>query len=400
MMSMAVLVLGMVMSAPPAQDARADAERLAKAGSREEALRRFQALAAQNPDDVSARLWIGRLHLEMHHPDRAAAVYESIVATNPQNVDAMVGLGLALTRIGRFHDASDVLSRAESIAADRLDVLVAQGALHAAAGRSSLALAYYGRALALDPANAAARDAIDAIRAARAHRIEADYDFQTFNTFREDTHTGSLTGNFRLGDGLRVFGKAQVHQGELETEARGGAGVEWMARHDLWLRGGALIGADTVELPSVDAFGDATLSRGRASWTFELRYADFDGVSLLIGGPGVSVALSPRLNVFAAYHRGRTSPGFGDSITSDNVTLGASTALGTRTRVSAQYRRGIDRLDWLTVDRVFASDANTISFGVVADVTPFVGVQAGYDYQTRPQDEQLQRGHARLVFRF
>src|SRR5215211_2947640 len=115
MTSMAVLVLGLLVSVPTGQDARAEAERLARSGARQEALKRFQALAAENPADASARLWIGRLHLEMNHPERAAAVYESLVATDPQNVDALVGLGLALTRTGRFREASDALQRAESL---------------------------------------------------------------------------------------------------------------------------------------------------------------------------------------------------------------------------------------------------------------------------------------------
>src|SRR5215204_1062822 len=205
MTSMAVLVLGLLASVPTGQDARAEAERLARSGARQQALERFQALAAENPADISARLWIGRLHLEMNHPVRAVAVYESIVATEGQNVDALVGLGVALTRTGRLREASDALSRAESVAADRVDVLAAQGALHVVDQRESLALAYYGRVLAIEPANVEAHAAVETLRAARAHRIEINYDFQTFNDNREDTQTGTAEGNFRVGDIFRVF---------------------------------------------------------------------------------------------------------------------------------------------------------------------------------------------------
>lgn len=401
MISMAVLVLGLILSGPAGQDARAEAERLARAGAREEALKRFQALAAANPDDVAARLWIARLHLEMNHPQRAAAVYESIVATDPRNVDALVGLGDALTRTGRFGAASDALSRAESLAADRMDVLSAQGALHAAAGRTTLALAYYGRALALDPSNTAARKAEAAIRAARAHRIELDYDFQTFNTLRDDTHTGAITGNFRVSDALRVFGKAQVHEGAFDTEVRGGGGLEWMANHKVSLRAGALFGGNTAELPSADAFAAASVRQGRVTWRFEVRDVDFDGANVLLAGPGLAVRLTPRTTAFALYQRGRTSFDLGASTTtSDNLTLGLTGSLTPRTRVFAEYRHGIDRLDWLTLDRIDASDANTVAFGGRIDLTPFVGVDGGYDYQSRAFDERVQRAHARFVFRF
>ena len=400
MISIAVLVLGLMLSAQSVPDPRAEAERLAKSGAREEALKRFQALAAANPSDISARLWIARLHLEMDHPHRAAAVYVSIAVTQPQNVEALAGLGTALTRTGRFNEASDALSRAESLAADRMDVLTSQGALHAAAGRSTLALAYYGRALALDPANHAAREAADAIRAARAHRIELDYDFQTFDTLADDTHTGTIAGNFRLTDAVRMVATAQVHDGSLDTEARGGAGVEWTPHHKVWFRGGVLAGANTVELPQLDTFADFSYRSGKVTWTLETRFADFDGADLLMGGPRLAVQVSPKVTAFAAYHRGRTSFQFGDSSTSNNATLGIAGSLGRRTHALVEYRHGIDRLDWLTLDRIVAGDAETLSLGATTDVTPFVTVGAGYDYQARPFDETVQRGRARLIVRF
>src|SRR6185436_13886325 len=94
-------ILGVALLATPqAPDQRAEAERLARSGAHEEALKAFQALAAQNPDDIEARLWIARIHVLMGHPERAADVYQSIVAAQPQNVDALLGLGEALTTAG------------------------------------------------------------------------------------------------------------------------------------------------------------------------------------------------------------------------------------------------------------------------------------------------------------
>ena len=56
-------ILGVTLLAfPQAADQRAEAERLAKSGGYEAALKQFQALAAANPDDIDARVWIARLH--------------------------------------------------------------------------------------------------------------------------------------------------------------------------------------------------------------------------------------------------------------------------------------------------------------------------------------------------
>jgi len=415
---MAILVLAVSFSAPAGQDARAEAERLARSGARQQALERFQALAAANPDDIAARLWIGRLHLEMNQPVRAVAVYESIVATEGQNVDALVGLGVALTRTGRLREAAETLGRAESIAADRVDVLTAQGALHTIDQRESLALAYYDRALAIDPANVEAKAAAEALRASRAHRIEADYDFQTFNDTRDDTHTGTVEGNFRISDVFRVFGRGQVHAGEIETESRGGGGIEWAPAHRVWLRAGALFGSDTIEIPELDTFATLAFRQHRATWTLEGRFVQFDIADLWIGGPRIDFAFNDHVTAFASYQRGRatfdfgtvtplaisalglsTLP-FGDVSTSNNSTLGLALHFTPSVRAVLEYRHGIDRQDWITVDRINAGDANTMAGGIAFDLTPLVTLDAGYDYQARPDDLRLQRARVRTVLRF
>jgi tetratricopeptide (TPR) repeat protein len=153
MTAIVALVLTLGVSVVQATDPRTEAERLAAKGAYEEALTRFQAIAAANPDDIQARLWIGRLHLRMKQPRRAAAVFESIVATDERNVEALSGLGVALVDAGQWTEAADILDRAEAIAPDRLDVLAAQGRRHAASGRATHAHAYKRKALAGDPTN-------------------------------------------------------------------------------------------------------------------------------------------------------------------------------------------------------------------------------------------------------
>src|SRR5688500_8819851 len=150
-LSLAISAAPQATGAQPATDSRAQAEQLARAGSHAAALERFQALAAANPDDVDARVWIGRLHAWMGHPDRAVGVYESIIATHPQHVDALIGLGDALVQAGRLREAGEVLDRAEALAPENAGMLTSQGRLHRLGGHQDLALAYYQRALTIDP---------------------------------------------------------------------------------------------------------------------------------------------------------------------------------------------------------------------------------------------------------
>jgi hypothetical protein len=402
--SLAALALTFTLFTPQAaaqsQDARAEAERLAKAGEHAEALKRFQAIAAANPSDVSARLWIGRLHLEMGEPSRAAAVFESVVATEPQNVDALLGLGVANTAAGRTREAADALNRAEAIAADHLEVLLAQGKLHTAEGRSTLALAYFARAAALEPTNIEVRDLVEAVRAARAHRIDAEYDYQHFSTERDDTHTGLLEVNVRLEDSFRVFAQGQTHRAFDDFENRAGGGIEWLPRHDIWIRTGALFGSDTFELPEVDIFGTVEYRGKRTHLGFDLRFIDYAGADLWIGGPTLAFSFTERSTGYFEYHRGNVDVDFGTSSTNDSITLGFKSRIGEGATGMVEYRHGLDRLDWLTIDRLASPDANTISFGLDFDLTPFMMLGGRYDYSDRIEDVTVNRAAARFTFRF
>ena len=402
--SLAALALTLALVTPQAtpqsQDARAEAERLAKSGEHAEALKRFQAIAAANPADVQARIWIGRLQMQMGEPRRAAAVFESIVATEPQNVEALLGLGLAHTASGRTRDAADALNRAEAVASDRVDVLIAQGKLHTAEARSTLALAYFARAAALEPTNLEVRRLADAVRAARAHRIEAEYDFQHFNTLRDDTHTGSIEVNARLDDNFRVFAQGQTHRAFESWENRGGGGIEWLPLHNIWIRAGGLFGSGTIDLPETDVFGSVVHRGKRAHLGFDLRFVDWEGADLWIGGPTFAFDFTDRSTGYLEYHRGRVDFDLGTSTTNDSITLGFRSRVGERASGMVEYRHGLDRLDWLTIDRLASPDANTISFGLGFDVTPFVMLGGRYDYSDRIEDTTVQRVTARMVFRF
>src|SRR4029079_17833849 len=81
MILISTAILGvMLLGSPQAQDPRAEAERMSNSGNYSAALKQFQALAAANPDDIEARLWIARLHAQKGHPENAGDVYTSILS--------------------------------------------------------------------------------------------------------------------------------------------------------------------------------------------------------------------------------------------------------------------------------------------------------------------------------
>lgn len=389
-----------LLASPQAPDQRAEAERMANSGANAAALRQFQAIAAANPDDIEARLWIARLHARMGNPEHAADVYRSIVAVQPQHVDALIGLGLSLVSLGKLKEASDALNRAEALAADRPAVLAAQGRLHQAANHNTLALAYYLRAIAIEPTNADARAALDALRAERAHRLEVAYDYQHLNANVDDAHVGTIEVNARVSDTLRLFGRGQVQTAFGVDEQRGGGGVEWSVTRHAIIRAGGLFGTNTSFLPDSDVFVDASVARGRARWMAQIRVAHYEGADLWIGGPGLAIEFPGGIEASVRYYRGKfTANGFANEFTTDTIALRLQGRVNRRLRASAGFTHGIDRLDWLTVDRV-ATEADTLSLKTAFDCTSFTSFELGYAFESRPAGLQAHRARVGLTYRF
>jgi Tfp pilus assembly protein PilF len=411
MLTWVVLTLAIASAAPPstlqppapqpAADARAQAEQLARSGSYRAALERFQALAAANPDDIDARIWIARLHALMGDDERAVAVYESILATQPQHLEALIGVGDAFVRMGRLREAADLLGRAESQAPQNPALLVALGRLNHASGHLDRAVDYFERALAIDSTSPGVRTELEALQRERAHRIEVGYLLEHFN--QDDTpdpQAGFGAVNVRVNDALRVTGTVQYERKFSESEARGGAGIEWHLTPGLEVHGGALIGDDGLVLPKIDGYGGINYRRGRATWSFDLRFAEFENVDVQIGGAGLRLALTKQADAWARYYRFSTDYPVGLSDIVHSWVLGASGHPAPEWTVGAEYTRGPDQLDMLTIDRTGAFESNTYSGVIELLLTPMLSIQGRYDYQDRPAEVRVHRGTFRLVHRF
>jgi YaiO family outer membrane protein len=395
-------VLGLVLLASPqTPDRRAEAERLARSGAYAQALKEFQTLAAANPEDVDARLWIGRLHSWMGHPERAAGVFQSITATHPQNVDALIGLGDALTTSGRFQDAADALNRAEAIAADNSAVLAAQGRLHRVSGRPTLALAYYQRALALDPGNAEARRVYEALTAERAHRLEGAYDFEHFNTADPNTHAGTVELNMRANDKLRLFGRGQRIRKFGLDENRGGGGIEWFARRDVHIRAGALFGGSPVVLPESDVSFDLEYYTGRVALLGGVRYLNFNTSSTWLWTPGATISLTDRAAVTLRYYHSKSM--FDDLLLdalNDGYSARVTGRVAHRFWVDAGYERGFEGLALITTERLSQFESKNVSAGVRFDATPRTSIGGAFGYQRREGDVRVSTAFINLIQRF
>src|SRR4029079_13562248 len=147
LLSLLLVLLAQDFASPPnvaASDLAAAIE-LAQSGRDAEALVALQTIAAANPEDHVARLWIANLHMRMGHPNLAEAVYRAIVVEDPRSVDAWVGLGTALLHQERIAEAIDTLVRGEEIAPENPNVVSALASAFQLAGDDRRSISYRQR---------------------------------------------------------------------------------------------------------------------------------------------------------------------------------------------------------------------------------------------------------------
>jgi YaiO family outer membrane protein len=368
-----------------------EAMALADTGRLDEALAAFRALAAANPDDREARLWIARMHERMGHPTLAEPVYRSVLLETPADVRAMIGVGSTLLARREYREAITMLEAAEALDRNNAEVLVLLGRAHSGLGDEERSLPYLERAMAIDPAPGTRRS-IELTAHQRRHRVEADALAEQFNGSTEDTQGAGVEVNVRLSERFRLSGLGQWQRKFGRRDERAGAGVEWRMTRRSTVVSHAAFGPDNEVLPQHEWYLAIAHSASTAGWTLGYRYLDFPGARASVIGPGVSWAATDRLTIDLRY----------DAVISEFVTVSGTTnghsemARGTylvRPRVAAfaSVARGIENFDAVSIDRIGDFEANTLSGGVRVDFRTLTALVAEYDHQWRPNDLRMQR---------
>ena len=356
------------------------AVQLAAEGREAEALAAFQRLAAVNPNDHRARLWIARLHDRMGRPNLAEAVYRSVALEDGTNVDALLGLGMALIELDQAEDAISTLERAEVLAPQNAGVQAGLGRAHAVAGHGALAVEYLRRAATIDPtdANVMAYERTDL---AHRHRAHVQYAHETFSDSTANASAGELGLNVRLRDDLRVLGRAQSQNKFTFREWRAGGGVAWTWKGSTTLTAQALAGSDNVVMPERDYLGEIAYTYHQRGAALSVRYFDFNAVTMTVISPSAEWWPIDRLRLGARYAVSITErPAVTPREIGHTVHLRASYQALPRLWVNLGAARGVEDFDNLSIDRVGKVVATTGSAGVRIDRRTLTSVHARYEY--------------------
>jgi YaiO family outer membrane protein len=397
-----ILLLTTLLSAQ-ASDTRVEAERLARSGSYAEALARFRSLAAVNPADLEARTWIARLHVIMGHLREGEDVYRSVLFDSPDRLDALVGLGSVLVSEGRVDEARVVLTRAEKLSPDDLEVLAAHGRLNLAAERNRLAIGYYGRATLIAPEQKDLRLNFEEALRRYDHRFDATYFNEMFSDATPNTHSGDATVNLRVNEQLRVFGRGQQERKFSRTDTRGGAGIDWRLERP-WLsslQAQALVGTGNDILPRIETgFGLGWTSLS-AAVTANSRYFRFQDAQMWAIGPAVRVNVRDDVVLSARYMRTLSNfANFSDFLGNNSGDVRVAFRIRPRLWLEAGYARGIEDFDRVTMDRLGRFRADTVAGTARLDLHSLTSIAATYEYQRIEGGIKMGRVTAKLMQSF
>jgi YaiO family outer membrane protein len=374
---------------------------LAREGRFEAALDAYRRLAALNPDDHQARIWIARLHEWMGNPEQAEPVYRSVLLEDPTNFEAMLGTGTALVASGRVDEAIVMLERAETLQPQNADLLDALSRAYALEGRTTRALLYAERAWGIAPSDTNHR-ALEQVRLVHGHRVELNSFGERYNTATSDTGNVDLRINVRLREDLRLIARGQHQRKFGFSEQRGGGGLEWRWTPRTRLFGQVLAGPTGNDvLPRADVAGEVTHTAGPADWVAGYRFIDFPSAQVSVVSPGVTWWPHEAASLGVRYYASWTQlPTLRTAQPGHSVSLRAAVRAVPRVWTHLGYARGTEDFDTLSPDRAGDFRANTLSGGVRLDLRSLTAVAGVYEHQWRPDDIQMHRLTISLIQRF
>jgi YaiO family outer membrane protein len=396
--SLATAVLLAMLAQSPSAD-RTRAEQLARSGRNAESLALFEHIAAGNPADTEARLWVARLQLRVGRTKEAEAGFRAVVKEHPADVDARIGLGMALTRAGEWNEALAVLREAEKNAGDDNSDL--QGALARAyrrAGDDRLALDHFSRARALAPDDPDLVDGFEATAHVYGHSIEV-------GGFGEggasDARSGSMTIGVRVHPRLRLDGSARVQRRAGSTDALGGAGSSWRVNRSTTLNTRLVGGSGNTSLPNADLMAEVINYTGAFEVGGSFRGLSFSDVAVVAASPQLAWDSGGRWRSDGRYTYSHSSFDTTGEATGDHSVLLRETWRGwRRVSVTAAYAYGIESFEDLTADRLQGLGAHTMALGLRIRLPSLTILSAAWEHQWRSNDTRMDRFTVSLVQAF
>lgn len=385
--------LGLVAQSALAERSQAREKALAQVRAQEydPALEIFRRLAADDPGDFEARVWVARLISWKGRHAEAEEFYRDVLRDDPGNLEAELGLVDVLSWQGRYGEAQERLNGLEQEHPGNLEVLLRRGKIFRWEHRRQEALQAYERVLALDPENREAREAVDALRSESRYRLEAGYFLEAFD-FARNTNGNFVELVYSNLDRLTLLGRFQYQNKFREDNTRFTLGGTYRFFTRTWVHAEASLAPTGEVIANQDYTLEVTqglhprFSAGGAYRFLNFRGADVQVLTLLGNWEP-----RPDLHLFVRYTPARTS--FDSPARSVWNHNGWARLVWDAHRTFSPYvlfAIGSENFAGLSAEQLGRFAAQTYGVGTEVRVNSRHGFRVGYYHQNRTQGRREQ----------
>lgn len=141
-----------------------------QSGKTSRGIEALQRAVALRPQDATTRGYLAQAHASASQWSKASAEYQTILDAQPENADALRGLGYCLLNQERYGDAVNALSKANGIEPGNVQGLVwlAQG--YGMAGDTERSESTFRKVLTIDPSSQDAKAGLDTLEKSKRGR--------------------------------------------------------------------------------------------------------------------------------------------------------------------------------------------------------------------------------------
>ncbi|MFQ5818104.1 MAG: tetratricopeptide repeat protein [Terriglobia bacterium] len=356
----------------------------------EQALAIWRRLAAENPHDYEARVWVARLLSWQGQQSAAEEVYRGVLREAPNNLAAALGLVDVVSWQGRTGEAKSHLRRLQAQHRSNPEVLLRLGRISRWQGQRQEALSYYQEVLRVDPANEEARTALEVLQAQTRYRIAVGYFLEEFD-FVRNTHGNFVEFLYHDHRRLWLRGRFQYQNKFFENNTRYIVGATYRFGEATYLRGefGWAAAGDRV-IPNQDYMVELTQGLGGSvAVGGGYRLLNFHDAEAQVLTARFSRDFRSDLHLEVHYTPARTR----FAATASRVwNHGGWTRLvwEANRRVSPYVLYAVGAENFATADRLGRFSAQTYGVGAEVHITPSQGLRLSYHFQNRTQGSREQ----------
>jgi hypothetical protein len=328
--------------------------------------------------------------LRLGRTAEAEAEFRMVLRDHPRDVDARIGLGVALTRRGAWRAALELLRATEADAGNNADLFAALARAYRRAGDDRRALEYFVRAKALAPGDPDIVAGYEAVAAVYGHSIA----FEGFGNGGEPgvaTGSGTITADVRIAPRvhLQAIGRTQARGG---SDGSAGGGVFWRADRATTLGARAVGWHGNVSLPNSDVSGEVIRYAGTIELGAGLRRLSYAGTRV------AAVSVFPawdggdrwRLDGRYIYSLSQFDSS-GESSGDNSWMVRGTWRQWRRVALTLTYARGIESFEQLTADQLGFLNMTTWAGGTRVMLPSLTALSSGWEHERRSNSTTIDR---------